>query len=282
LTQRNVGLRDKLTNRWLATFTPFCHSPITEPSRSNFENAPRENHMISTRLLYSARQKSRPAHAQGISADAHVISYPANPFQFKLGRLGLWWALGCALIWAALMLTTLPAAAQQRQLFVPMAGTGAVGAVGEEPAQCALNEQEQVIAQLMVSDPDQQRENPVCDPTLSQVARARARDMALRGYFSHTNPDGNGPNVLVRQAGYALPDWYSTAQDGNNIESIGGGYPTPNEVWQGWMDSEFHRIHILGTDPFYGEQDAYGIGYYSDENSPMKHYWVILSAPVAE
>jgi uncharacterized protein YkwD len=106
--------------------------------------------------------------------------------------------------------------------------------------------------------------------------------MALRNYFSHTNPDGDGPNILVREAGYPLPGWYSQDQDANNIESIGAGYSTPEDAFQGWMNSNFHRTHVLGTNGFYGDQDSYGIGYFFNEDAQYGHYWVFISAPTAD
>jgi uncharacterized protein YkwD len=178
-----------------------------------------------------------------------------------------------------------PAFAEER-LYVPMIPTvqNDPGGTGSEPTPeaCVLTAEEQVIANAVISDPGQKRANPICDPTLSLVARARARDMALRGYFSHVNPDGIGPNYLVREAGYALPDWYGDDRDDNNVESIAGGQPTPEAAWQAWLNSEGHRLHVLGEHGFYAAQDAFGIGYYYDPNSRLKHYWVFLSAPREE
>ena len=37
--------------------------------------------------------------------------------------------------------------------------------------------------------------------TLSSLARAYAHDMAARGFFAHTDPDGNDPNVRAAKAG---------------------------------------------------------------------------------
>lgn len=37
--------------------------------------------------------------------------------------------------------------------------------------------------------------------TLSSLARAYARDMAARGFFAHTDPDGNDPNVRALKVG---------------------------------------------------------------------------------
>ena len=97
-------------------------------------------------------------------------------------------------------------------------------------------------------------------------------------YFGHVNPDGYGPNYLVRQAGYPLPTWYDPAPDGNNIESIAAGYPTPDAVWNAWMTSPAHRNHLLGLDPFWADQIEYGIGYVYDPESDYDHYWVVITA----
>jgi uncharacterized protein YkwD len=128
----------------------------------------------------------------------------------------------------------------------------------------------------MASHPDQGRVSPTCHPILAQVARARAEDMRDRAYFSHTNPDGCGPNYLVTQAGYVLPAYYSTAPPANNIESIAAGYPTPTAAWQGWLSSPPHRAHLLAENDFFARQVEYGIGYAS--GGPYQHYWVVLTA----
>lgn len=143
---------------------------------------------------------------------------------------------------------------------------------------CLLNVQEQELGLLLEQDPDQQRASLVCHPILAQVARQRAFDMAERHYFSHTTPEGYGPNYLVRQAGYVLPSYYSTALDANNIESIAAGNSTASDTWQQWMSSTPHRTHLLGLDPFFAEQVEYGIGYASDPDSPYHYYWVVITA----
>lgn len=195
-------------------------------------------------------------------------------------RVLLSWLLGLVAVCGAVAWNPETVAAQSYQIFMPSVSSGVVPTgLSEPPAQCDLNEQEAAIAQMMESDPGQKRDNPVCDPILAEVARGRARDMALRGYFSHVNPDGDGPNLLVRDAGFQLPDWYQKEQDANNVESIAGGYQTPAATWQGWLTSPIHRRHVLGTDEFYASQNSYGVGYYASPDSPFKYYWVFISAP---
>lgn len=202
-----------------------------------------------------------------------------------VGQKSFAWVMIFALAWGGVFFSVQPALAQGGyQIFIPSATNDAViGLGGEpEPTACALNEQESLVAQFAENDPDQQRTNMICDSILSQVARAKARDMALNGYFSHTTPEGKGPNLLVREAGYSLPDWYSSSATANNIESIGAGYQTPDAAWAAWLNSQSHRTHVLGTQSFYAAQEAYGVGYYYNPDSEYKHYWVFISAPIAE
>jgi len=144
--------------------------------------------------------------------------------------------------------------------------------------QCGLNPEAQAFADLMINDPTQQRAFMFCDPILAQVAQERAVDMGTRDYFSHTNPDGYGPNYLVQEAGYILPSFYNQTLTGNNIESICAGSSTASEAWNLLMGSDGHRNHLLGVDPFYAAQTDYGIGYAYIPNSTYGHYWVIITA----
>jgi uncharacterized protein YkwD len=144
---------------------------------------------------------------------------------------------------------------------------------------CPANQQENKIATMAKADPNQERPEMNCDPILSQVAHARAQDMAQKGYFSHINMDGYGPNYLVAQAGYDLPDWWSDSKDANYIESIAAGYSTAQAAWEGWLNSSSHRTHVLGENDFWAEQTNYGMGYVYIAGSPYGHYWVFITAP---
>jgi uncharacterized protein YkwD len=143
---------------------------------------------------------------------------------------------------------------------------------------CSPSTQENDIANRMKTHPQQQRPALICNEILEKVAGERAQDMGVRAYFDHVNPDGFGPNYLVEQAGYILPNWYNQAANANNIESIAAGYGTAADAWQGWMNSTGHTTHLLGLDPFWAEQIDYGIGYAYVPGSPYGHYWVVLTA----
>jgi len=153
-----------------------------------------------------------------------------------------------------------------------------IATISYEPYGCDYSLQERALESSFLDDSRQRRPSMTCNVTLSEVARQRAKDMAQRDYFGHTNPDGFGPNYLVKAAGYGLPGWYNQNINANNVESIGAGNPSADGLWQAWVDSAGHRDHVLGLNDFYGEQVEYGIGYYYDANATYKHYWVLITA----
>lgn len=89
---------------------------------------------------------------------------------------------------------------------------------------------------------------------LSRVARYKSKDMHDRGYFSHTSPTYGSPFDMMKNFGIS----YRTAG-----ENIAKGYRTPQEVVNGWMNSEGHRANILNA-----SFKQIGVGYYADGN-----YW---------
>lgn len=68
------------------------------------------------------------------------------------------------------------------------------------------------------------------------AARVHSLDMSTRGYFDHTNPEGEGPRDRTTQAGYAGSSWG---------ENIAWGYPTPESVVSGWMNSPGHCANVM-------------------------------------
>ncbi len=143
------------------------------------------------------------------------------------------------------------------------------------------NAPELALATLITTAGTQARPAMVYDPILNMVARARARDLAKRGYSSipHVDPDGYGPNKAVQLAGYQLPGYYGTGLDSNYIESSALGQTTASAVFTYWLNSPGHKIHVLAQHPSYAAQTRYGVGYFYDSTSTYKHYWVFISAP---
>ncbi len=125
----------------------------------------------------------------------------------------------------------------------------------------------------------QRRKSFVYDARLNRVARARAKDMAQRRYFSHVDPEGYGPNHHVIQSGYQLPISWGAFRKANYIESILGGPSTPEQAVTAFLNSPAHRKHIVGETSTYETQTRYGIGHFYDESSPYRHYWVLITAP---
>lgn len=163
-------------------------------------------------------------------------------------------------------------------IYLPLVLNQPVDAQATPKDSCLQNEQEKAVEALFKNDPGQNRLQMICNPILAEVAHERAMDMGLNNYFSHVNLEGFGPNYLVSEEGYLLPSYYGVNADANNIESIAAGYTSAEAVWNAWLSSDLHRVHVLGEYSFYAEQIEYGIGYYNAPNSTYQHYWVIITA----
>jgi len=142
-----------------------------------------------------------------------------------------------------------------------------------------VSPQEQQIFELLRADSGQNRPGVSLDPILCKVARARAKDMATRHFFAHVNPDGVGPNLAVRRAGYKLPNWWGNDPAANYVESIAAGYTNAGSTWSAWMGSPHHKDHLLALNSFYANQTKVGVGYAFNNDDTYKHYWVVITAP---
>lgn len=125
-------------------------------------------------------------------------------------------------------------------------------------------------------------------PILGQIARMRADDMALNGYYRnppHVDHDGYGPNYYVCLSGYNAP--FCPVDDdvqSNYIESSAAGQETALEVLEAWLSSPGHRRHLLGEGEYYSGQLYYGVGHTYVLNSPdyttetrWMHYWIFIT-----
>lgn len=92
------------------------------------------------------------------------------------------------------------------------------------------------------------------DKGAAEVAHLRAKEIVKS--FSHTRPDGSSCFTAAKELGVT----YRSAG-----ENIAYGYPTPQKVVEGWMNSEGHRKNILST-----SFSKIGIGCY---NSNGVLYW---------
>lgn len=91
---------------------------------------------------------------------------------------------------------------------------------------------------------------------LSNVARAKSKDMATNNYFSHTSPTYGSPFEMMKSFGIS----YRTAG-----ENIARGYSSPVSVVRGWMNSQGHRDNILNP-----SFNTIGVGAYNGNGST---YW---------
>jgi uncharacterized protein YkwD len=103
------------------------------------------------------------------------------------------------------------------------------------------------------------------DADLVTIARIRSSDMAARGYFSHTSPEGQSAFTLLDQWGIA----YSCA--GENLAR--NNYPLEETVAvavRDLMASPPHRANILN--PNY---TLVGVGYAEDGNG-IRYYTTVF------
>ena len=100
---------------------------------------------------------------------------------------------------------------------------------------------------------------------LTDAARYHAADMVQDNYFGHDTLDRVG-GVL----NYVCGTWerIATFSSGASGENAAAGYASPEDVMQGWMDSDGHRENILSSSHW-----EIGVGYY-DGGGDYGTYWV--------
>ncbi|SFP30630.1 CAP domain-containing protein [Salibacterium halotolerans] len=96
---------------------------------------------------------------------------------------------------------------------------------------------------------------------LSGLADIKSQDMAENNYFSHTSPTYGSPFDMME----AFDFTYRAAG-----ENIAAGQRSPEQVVEGWMNSEGHRDNILHKDFTH-----MGVGYV-EQSGPYHTYWTQL------
>jgi hypothetical protein len=76
------------------------------------------------------------------------------------------------------------------------------------------------------------------NPLLEEAAKLKAQDMASKGYFSHTTPDGKTPWYWLDQVGYN----YTSAG-----ENLAVNFFDSQDIDSAWMNSASHRANILNN-----------------------------------
>ena len=87
------------------------------------------------------------------------------------------------------------------------------------------------------------------DPGLMTAANKRSKEISES--FSHSRPDGRECFSVLNEV--SLPIYYAAG------ENIAYGYPSPEAVMNGWMNSPGHRGNILDPDFKY-----IGVGVYEE------------------
>ncbi|MEU7896046.1 CAP domain-containing protein [Nonomuraea sp. NPDC049152] len=75
------------------------------------------------------------------------------------------------------------------------------------------------------------------DPQLRAAAEGHSADMAAKGYFDHTSPDGRNPGDRIKASGFSPVSAWG--------ENIAKGQRTAADVVRGWMNSPGHRANIM-------------------------------------
>ncbi|MFD0022551.1 CAP domain-containing protein [Streptomyces sp. NPDC058382] len=105
---------------------------------------------------------------------------------------------------------------------------------------------------------NQERAKVGCSPvtassSLASLAQNFSDDMAARGFFDHTDPDGNSPWDRAAKAGV----------DNLGGENIARGQADAQAVMDAWMNSEGHRANILNCD-----YKTLGVGVHTGAGGP--------------
>jgi len=101
----------------------------------------------------------------------------------------------------------------------------------------------------------------IWDPMLADIARQHSLDMAKESYFSHDNPEGQGPTEraedagieTIKQQGYVYQVGVAEnigMMPTGNVEGygyVGSPETVADAMMEGWMDSPGHRGNILDS-----------------------------------
>lgn len=139
-------------------------------------------------------------------------------------------------------------------------------------AQSAQLSEAQQIADRVLGLVNRERALAGCDSValdvrLTQAAQGHSQDMATNNYFAHIGPNGSNLVSRVEATGYR----YQAL-----AENLAVGYPTPEVMMTGLMESADHRRNLLNC-----TYTQLGVGYVfqaDDEplpsgGGPYRYYW---------
>jgi hypothetical protein len=94
-----------------------------------------------------------------------------------------------------------------------------------------------ILADLTNEERQSQKlETLAVNPTLNKAAEMKANDMATKGYFAHTSPEGKTPWYWITKAGYD----YQYAG-----ENLAVNFTDSQDVTNAWMASPTHKANIV-------------------------------------
>lgn len=96
------------------------------------------------------------------------------------------------------------------------------------------------------------------DADITAAANVRAKE--IKQSFSHTRPDGTSFSTALKEQGVSYR---------GSGENIAWGQKSPEQVMNGWMNSDGHRANILNPN-----FKNIGVGYYQDASGV--NHWVQL------
>lgn len=103
------------------------------------------------------------------------------------------------------------------------------------------------------------------DQRLDRAAQAHACDMARKGYFSHTEPNGSTATIRVKQAGY---------KSCVTAENISYGWRELPQAMTDLINSPGHRANILRANV-----RAIGVGYVPRQGKAGPWYVQVFAKP---
>ncbi|MRT92804.1 CAP domain-containing protein [Ancylomarina sp. 16SWW S1-10-2] len=131
----------------------------------------------------------------------------------------------------------------------------------------------------------EKRDKLIWSEELAKAAYEKAKDMAERDYFAHTDPDGYGMNHKIDAAGFSLADYLLKSKTANNFESIAAGtnrntgkIMIQQLIIDKGVSSLGHRKHLLGITDFWADAEYCGIGFYKKLGSAYTYYMCVLIA----
>lgn len=126
----------------------------------------------------------------------------------------------------------------------------------ETPDADAVTAAEQVVALVNAERAKVGLSALTIDADVTAAANVRAKE--IKQSFSHTRPDGSSFSSALKEQGVSFR---------GSGENIAWGQKSPEQVMNGWMNSDGHRANILNKN-----YKNIGVGYYQDENGV--NYWV--------